>query len=137
MDGYEFCIKHILEDPSAPFVQCEQISTKTNRRCTNPVSVNDPTKCCGPHKLMLGLIQKKQRKSKNSSKSPTPQEKEPKKETKKEPTRKYVQFSSTEQFDTIDNPRQQFRAEHPTTSLFCDSTELHKQHNSVIESYHK
>jgi hypothetical protein len=44
MEGYEYCIKHILEDPSAPFVQCEQISTKTNRRCTNPVSINDPTK---------------------------------------------------------------------------------------------
>ncbi|KYQ93771.1 hypothetical protein DLAC_05161 [Tieghemostelium lacteum] len=37
LEGYRFCSKHILEDPKAPFIQCEYISVRTNLRCTNPL----------------------------------------------------------------------------------------------------
>ncbi|KAM8977513.1 KAT8 regulatory NSL complex subunit 2 [Pelodytes ibericus] len=33
LEGYEFCIKHILEDRQAPFKQCSYVSTKNGRRC--------------------------------------------------------------------------------------------------------
>ncbi|XP_069762411.1 KAT8 regulatory NSL complex subunit 2 isoform X1 [Narcine bancroftii] len=35
LEGQEFCLKHILEDKSAPFKQCSYISSKNNRRCPN------------------------------------------------------------------------------------------------------
>ena len=38
MEGRGFCIKHILEDPTSGFQQCEYLCKKKgNRRCTNPV----------------------------------------------------------------------------------------------------
>ena len=33
--GYDYCIKHILEDSNAPFKQCNYVSNKTGRRCSN------------------------------------------------------------------------------------------------------
>ncbi|KAM9617103.1 KAT8 regulatory NSL complex subunit 2 isoform 1-T1 [Morphnus guianensis] len=35
LEGQEFCIKHILEDRSAPFKQCSYVSTKNGKRCPN------------------------------------------------------------------------------------------------------
>lgn len=35
LEGYEYCLKHILEDKNSPFKQCTYTSSKTNRRCTN------------------------------------------------------------------------------------------------------
>ncbi|TNM86571.1 hypothetical protein fugu_006801 [Takifugu bimaculatus] len=35
LDGLEFCIKHILEDKTAPFKQCNYVSTKNGKRCPN------------------------------------------------------------------------------------------------------
>lgn len=34
LDGYEFCVRHILEDKNSPYKQCTYVSGKTNRRCT-------------------------------------------------------------------------------------------------------
>ncbi|XP_064595348.1 KAT8 regulatory NSL complex subunit 2-like isoform X2 [Liolophura sinensis] len=35
LDGFDYCLKHILEDKTSPYKQCSYISTKTNRRCGN------------------------------------------------------------------------------------------------------
>lgn len=35
LEGQEFCIKHILEDRSAPFKQCSYVSVKNGKRCPN------------------------------------------------------------------------------------------------------
>uniref|UniRef100_A0A8C4XMP6 KAT8 regulatory NSL complex subunit 2 n=1 Tax=Falco tinnunculus TaxID=100819 RepID=A0A8C4XMP6_FALTI len=35
LEGQEFCLKHILEDRSAPFKQCSYVSTKNGKRCPN------------------------------------------------------------------------------------------------------
>uniref|UniRef100_A0A8B9JIM6 KANL2-like probable zinc-finger domain-containing protein n=1 Tax=Astyanax mexicanus TaxID=7994 RepID=A0A8B9JIM6_ASTMX len=33
LEGWEFCIKHILEDKSAPYRQCSYVSNKNGKRC--------------------------------------------------------------------------------------------------------
>lgn len=35
--GYDFCIRHILEDKNSPYKQCTYVSGKTNHRCTAAV----------------------------------------------------------------------------------------------------
>ncbi|KAK7909610.1 hypothetical protein WMY93_014294 [Mugilogobius chulae] len=35
LEGQEFCIKHILEDKSAPYKQCSYVSSKNGKRCPN------------------------------------------------------------------------------------------------------
>ncbi|XP_012676236.1 KAT8 regulatory NSL complex subunit 2 [Clupea harengus] len=35
LDGLEFCIKHVLEDKSAPYKQCSYVSNKNGKRCPN------------------------------------------------------------------------------------------------------
>lgn len=35
--GYDFCIRHILEDKNSPYKQCTYVSSKTNHRCTAAV----------------------------------------------------------------------------------------------------
>jgi len=60
MDGYAYCIKHVLEDTTAPFQQCKYVSKQSNKRCTNPVSVKETDlRYCVTHKQVLGLMPKK------------------------------------------------------------------------------
>jgi hypothetical protein len=61
MKGYDFCVKHILQDPHAPFKQCDYVVTKnTGKLCGNPVKItdNDDPRYCNAHKQMLGLMPK-------------------------------------------------------------------------------
>lgn len=37
LNGYAFCIRHVLEDRSAPFRQCEYVAKYNSQRCTNPI----------------------------------------------------------------------------------------------------
>lgn len=41
MESFGYCIKHILEDPTAPFQQCQFISKQTTKQCTNPVALKE------------------------------------------------------------------------------------------------
>ncbi|XP_061217779.1 KAT8 regulatory NSL complex subunit 2 isoform X1 [Neopsephotus bourkii] len=52
LDGQEFCIKHILEDRTAPFKQCSYVSAKNGRRCPNAApktEKKDGTSLCAEH----------------------------------------------------------------------------------------
>ena len=40
LNGYAFCVRHILEDPSAPFKSCEFI-TRSKLPCSNPIPKDD------------------------------------------------------------------------------------------------
>ncbi len=33
LDGYDFCLKHILEDKNSVYKQCNYMSGKTGKRC--------------------------------------------------------------------------------------------------------
>ncbi|KAK4301455.1 hypothetical protein Pmani_026411 [Petrolisthes manimaculis] len=41
LHGFEYCSRHILEDKSAPFRQCNYIHTNTGKRCLRPAPVTD------------------------------------------------------------------------------------------------
>nr|CAG4712551.1 unnamed protein product [Naegleria fowleri] len=80
MKGFDFCVKHILQDPTAPFKKCEFSSTK---QCGNPVKIDqDDARYCVAHKTKLGLIEKGQsgysKKNKKQSEEGASGENEPK-----------------------------------------------------------
>ena len=35
LEGYEYCLKHILEDKNSPFKQCNYVSNRSAKRCSN------------------------------------------------------------------------------------------------------
>lgn len=35
LEGYSYCIKHILEDPNAPYKQCGFVYNTNGRKCQN------------------------------------------------------------------------------------------------------
>ncbi|GFS75835.1 INO80 complex subunit D [Trichonephila clavipes] len=41
INGYAFCIRHILEDKSAPFKQCAHVARYNKQKCTNPIPCNE------------------------------------------------------------------------------------------------
>lgn len=44
LDGYEYCLQHILLDPKAPYKQCAYIYTINNKKCPEPAPRNDSLK---------------------------------------------------------------------------------------------
>eukprot|EP00062_Callorhinchus_milii_P014672 gi/632964108/ref/XP_007898239.1/ PREDICTED: INO80 complex subunit D [Callorhinchus milii] len=65
LNGYAFCIRHVLEDKTAPFKQCEFVAKYNSQRCTNPIPQSEDRRYCNSHLQVLGLVPKKERKKKN------------------------------------------------------------------------
>ncbi|XP_021053361.1 INO80 complex subunit D isoform X1 [Mus pahari] len=65
LNGYAFCIRHVLEDKTAPFKQCEYVAKYNSQRCTNPIPKSEDRRYCNSHLQVLGFIPKKERKKKN------------------------------------------------------------------------
>ncbi|XP_041460389.1 INO80 complex subunit D-like isoform X2 [Lytechinus variegatus] len=64
LNGYAFCIRHVLEDVSAPFKQCEFVAKYNRLRCTNPIPGEENRKFCNSHMQVLGLAPKRGKKRK-------------------------------------------------------------------------
>ncbi|XP_023698365.2 INO80 complex subunit D-like isoform X1 [Paramormyrops kingsleyae] len=64
LNGYAFCIRHVLEDKTAPFKQCEYVAKYNSQRCTNPIPKSEDRRYCNSHLQVLGFIPKKERKKK-------------------------------------------------------------------------
>ncbi|KAL3837531.1 hypothetical protein ACJMK2_022881 [Sinanodonta woodiana] len=64
LEGYEFCLKHILEDKNAPFKQCSYTSSKNGKRCTTAAPKSDKKDgyCIEHSKKALLLRQRASRK---------------------------------------------------------------------------
>lgn len=45
LNGYAFCIRHVLEDKTAPFKQCEYVAKYNSQRCTNPIPKSEDRRC--------------------------------------------------------------------------------------------
>ncbi|KAJ8927027.1 hypothetical protein NQ314_020590 [Rhamnusium bicolor] len=41
LDGYKFCLKHILQDKNSPFKQCSFVYTNNGKRCQLPAPRGD------------------------------------------------------------------------------------------------
>ncbi|XP_026074355.1 INO80 complex subunit D-like isoform X1 [Carassius auratus] len=67
LNGYAFCIRHVLEDRTAPFKQCEYVAKYNSQRCTNPIPKAEERRYCNSHLQVLGFIPKKERKKKQDA----------------------------------------------------------------------
>lgn len=56
VDNHEYCLKHILLDPKAPFKQCSYTYSRTSRRCQQPAPKRDVyTNLCFEHSRQTQL----------------------------------------------------------------------------------
>lgn len=46
IEGYDYCLKHILQDPDAPYKQCSYLYPSNNKRCAQPAPKYNPKKDC-------------------------------------------------------------------------------------------
>merc|ERR1712013_12947 len=55
LNGYAFCIRHILEDKNAPFKQCQFKIKSNGEKCFNPVPTSADRIYCNSHLQVLGM----------------------------------------------------------------------------------
>ncbi|XP_066522127.1 INO80 complex subunit D-B isoform X2 [Hoplias malabaricus] len=67
LNGYAFCIRHVLEDQTAPFKQCEYVAKYNSQRCTTPIPKTQDRKYCNSHLQVMGVLPKKERKKKHDT----------------------------------------------------------------------
>ncbi|XP_064167670.1 INO80 complex subunit D-like isoform X1 [Anguilla rostrata] len=67
LNGYAFCIRHVLEDKTAPFRQCEYVAKYNSQRCTNPIPKTEERRYCNSHLQVLGFLPKKERRRKQEA----------------------------------------------------------------------
>lgn len=58
LNGFAFCIRHILEDKNSPFKQCQYKTKANGERCFNPVPEALDRVYCSSHLQVLGMIPK-------------------------------------------------------------------------------
>ncbi|XP_078376847.1 uncharacterized protein LOC144660154 isoform X3 [Oculina patagonica] len=64
LNGYAFCIRHVLEDKNAPFKQCQFVAKYNGHQCTNPIPFAEDRIYCNSHLQVLGIVPKKVRRKK-------------------------------------------------------------------------
>ncbi|XP_076840480.1 KAT8 regulatory NSL complex subunit 2 isoform X2 [Brachyhypopomus gauderio] len=73
LEGWEFCIKHILEDKNAPYRQCSYVSSKNGKRCPNAApkpEKKDGVTFCAEHAHRNALALQAQIRKTSSGPSP-------------------------------------------------------------------
>lgn len=59
LNGYAFCIRHILQDKNAPFKRCQYVARYNGIQCTNAVPISENRLYCNSHMQVLGLVPKR------------------------------------------------------------------------------
>ncbi|XP_022532803.2 KAT8 regulatory NSL complex subunit 2 [Astyanax mexicanus] len=73
LEGWEFCIKHILEDKSAPYRQCSYVSNKNGKRCPSAApkpEKKDGVTFCAEHARRNAMALQAQMRKSSSGPSP-------------------------------------------------------------------
>lgn len=73
LNGYGFCVRHILEDPTAPFRRCAYVAKSSKQMCTQAIPLHEKREYCNNHMQVLGMLPKKEKKQK-PPKQPTVQQ---------------------------------------------------------------
>eukprot|EP00117_Sycon_ciliatum_P024426 scpid48544/ scgid20497/ INO80 complex subunit D len=58
LNGFAFCIRHVLEDPHCDFKQCAYVAKYNGNRCTNPIPTKEDRVYCNSHLQVLGILPK-------------------------------------------------------------------------------
>ncbi|XP_062565996.1 INO80 complex subunit D-like [Saccostrea cucullata] len=64
LNGYGFCVRHILEDPTAPFRRCAYVAKSSKQMCTQAIPLHEKREYCNNHMQVLGMLPKKEKKPK-------------------------------------------------------------------------
>lgn len=64
LNNYGFCVRHILEDASAPFKRCAYVAKSSRQTCTQAIPQSEEREYCNNHMQVLGMLPKKERKPK-------------------------------------------------------------------------
>ncbi|CAG2246622.1 INO80D [Mytilus edulis] len=64
LNGYAFCVRHILEDPTAPFRRCSYVAKSSGQKCTQAIPKHEDREYCNNHMQVLGMIPRKEKKVK-------------------------------------------------------------------------
>ncbi|XP_029013523.1 KAT8 regulatory NSL complex subunit 2 [Betta splendens] len=73
LEGLDYCIKHILEDKTAPYKQCSYVSAKNGKRCLNAapkVERKDGVTFCAEHARRNAMALRAQMRKMSSGPSP-------------------------------------------------------------------
>ncbi|KAL1232443.1 INO80 complex subunit [Trichinella spiralis] len=64
LNGYQFCIRHILNDKDAPYRSCSFVRVQNGKQipCRNSILKNKNTQYCSTHLIKLGFKEPKSRK---------------------------------------------------------------------------
>ena len=61
LQGYDYCMRHILHDKNAPFKQCSFVHSHTHKRCSNPAHKTErKDSLCNWHLKKILLKRKQQ-----------------------------------------------------------------------------
>lgn len=64
LNGYGFCVRHILEDPTAPFRRCAYVAKSSQQMCTQAIPYGEQRQYCNNHMQVLGMLPRRERKPK-------------------------------------------------------------------------
>ncbi|KAL8606110.1 hypothetical protein ACOMHN_032117 [Nucella lapillus] len=64
LNGYGFCVRHILEDPTAPFRRCAYVAKSSQHLCTQAIPQGEERAYCNNHMQVLGMLPRRERKPK-------------------------------------------------------------------------
>nr|CAD7439265.1 unnamed protein product [Timema bartmani] len=59
LEGYNYCLRHILEDKTAPYKQCNYVYAGNGRRCVIPTARGDKSEFCAEHARKAQLARQK------------------------------------------------------------------------------
>ncbi|XP_067144693.1 KAT8 regulatory NSL complex subunit 2-like [Centruroides vittatus] len=70
LDGYDYCLRHILEDKTAPFKQCSFVHPQNGKRCTKAAPKNDKKDGVCPWHARKALLNRRAASMKKTVQSP-------------------------------------------------------------------